>query len=46
MIRGDWGYVVVGYAITGVSVAVLVVRLNVRARRAGELARKLRDRQG
>ena len=46
MIHGDWGYVVVGYTITIVSVAVFVVRLNVRARRAETLARRLRDREG
>lgn len=43
MLRGDWGYVVVGYGLTGLAVGAYVARLLVRASAARRRIERLRN---
>lgn len=42
MLRGDWGYVIVGYGLTAVAVGAYVARLLARASAARRRTERLR----
>jgi CcmD family protein len=43
MLRGDWGYVIAGYGLTGLVVGAYVARLFARASAARQRVERLRN---